>query len=123
MWRKDTLGQRTTTRNYKDTVKAVKILPSYFEIPRPITSVQARIRKIEHHLFGNASIIGTIVVAYAVIQQTWSRMQGFISSKSWLSKKNTSIPRLELIAAVMVAKLTENITNSLKRFKATAVHG
>ena len=123
MWRKDTLGQRTTTRDYKDTVKAVKILPSYFEIPRPITSVQARIRKIEHHLFGNARIIGTIVVAYAVIQQTSSRMQGFISSKSRLSKKNTSIPSLELIAAVMVAKLTENIKNSLKRFKATAVHG
>ena len=50
-------------------------------------------------------------------------MQGIISSKSQLSKKNTSIPRLELIAAVMVGNLAENITNPLPRLKVTAVHG
>ena len=46
-------------------------------------------------LFGDASIIGTSAVAYAVIKQTSSKTQGFISSKSRLSKKNTSILRLE----------------------------
>ena len=100
-----------------------KVLPSYVEIPRSITSVQEKIKEIELHLFGDASIIGTSAVAYAVIQQTSSKTQGIISSKSRLSKKNTSIPRLELIAAVMVANLAENTTNSLQGFKVTAVHG
>ena len=43
--------------------------------------------------------------------------------QSSLQKKNTSIPRLELVAAVLVASLAENIQNSLTNFKITAVHG
>ena len=50
-------------------------------------------------------------------------MQGFISSNSRLSKKNTFTPRLELIAVLIVANLAGNIINSLQRFKVTAVHG
>ena len=88
------------------------ILPPYVEIPRSLTNVQEKIREIELHLFGDASITGTSAVAYAVIHQTSATKQGFISSKSRLSKKNTSIPRLELIAAVMAANLAENIRNS-----------
>ena len=72
----------------KTWLKWENVLPSYVEIPRPITSVQEKIREIELHLFGDASIIGKSTVAYAVIQQTSSTTQGFISSKSRLSKKN-----------------------------------
>ena len=68
-------------------------------------------------------MIGPSAVAYAVIQQTLSATQGFISSKSRISKQNTSIARLELIAAVMVENFAENITNSLQRSKVTALHG
>ena len=100
-----------------------KVLPRYIEIPRTITSIQEKIKEIELHLFGDASIIGTSAVAYTVIKQSSSTTQGFISSKSRLSKKNTSIPRLELIAAVMVANLSSNIQNSLSHLKITAVHG
>ena len=50
-------------------------------------------------------------------------MQGFVSSNSRLSKKNTSTPRLELIAVLIVANLSGNIINSLQRFKVTAVRG
>ena len=46
-------------------------------------------------------------------------MQG----KLRLTKKNIFITRLELIAAVIVVNLAENITNSLQRFKVPAVHG
>ena len=72
---------------------------------------------------GDASIIGTSAVTYAVIKQSSSIKQSFISSKSRLSKKSTSIPRLKLVAAVMVANLAEIIQNSLTNFKITAVHG
>ena len=40
-----------------------------------------------------------------------------------IKEKNTPTHRLQLIAAVMVANLAENITNSLQRFQVTAVHG
>ena len=100
-----------------------KVLPRDIEIPRTITSIQEKIKEIELHLFGDASIIGTSAAVYAVIKQSSSTTQGFTSSKSRLSKKNTSIPRLELIAAVMVANLSSNIQNSLSHLKITAVHG
>ena len=66
-----------------------KVLPSYVEIPRPITSVQEKIREIKLRLFGDASIIGTSAVAYTVIQQTSSKTQGFISSKSLNYQRKT----------------------------------
>ena len=74
-------------------VKDRKVLPLYVEIPRPTTSFQEKIREIQLHLFGNANIIGTSAVAYAVIQQTSSTMQEFISCKLRLTKKNTFITR------------------------------
>ena len=104
-------------------LKWEKVLPSYLQIPRLITSVQKKIREIELLLFRDASIIGASTFAYTVIHQTSSTTQGFISGKPRLSKKKTSILRLELIAAVMVENLAGNITNSLQRFKVTAVHG
>ena len=104
-------------------LKREKVLPSYLQIPRLITSAQKKIREIELLLFRDASIIGASTFAYTVIHQTSSTTQGFISGKPRLSKKNTSIPRLELIAAAMVENLAGNITNSLQRFKVTALHG
>ena len=104
-------------------VKREKYLPSYGEIPRPIISVQGKIRETGLHLFGDASTIGTSSVAYAIIQQTSTTTQRFISRKLLNTKKNLSISRLEFIAAAMVANLDENITNSLQRVKVIVVYG
>ena len=67
MSRKDVLGKKTTTRDNKDLVKREKYLASYSEIPRPIISVQEKIREIGLHLFGDASTIGTSPVAYMLL--------------------------------------------------------
>ena len=96
-------------------LKWENVLPSHPQLPR--------LQRIELLIFRDASIVGKSTVGYAVIQQTSSTTQRFVSSKSRLSKKNTSMPRLELIAEVVVEHLTENITNSLQRSKVTAVHG
>ena len=47
-----------------------KVLPSYVEIPRPITSVQEKIREIKLCLFGDASIIGTSAVVKSLDSQS-----------------------------------------------------
>ena len=57
-WNKELLSEITKT-----WLKWDKILPSYFEIPRSITSNQEKIREIELHLFVNASKIGISSVA------------------------------------------------------------
>ena len=85
--------------------------------------VQEENRETELHLFGDASIIWTSADAYAFTKQTLSTTQGFTSSKSRLSKKNTYIPRSELTVTVMLENLAENIANSLQRFKVIAAHG
>ena len=50
-------------------------------------------------------------------------MQGLIASKSILSKKDITIPRLELIAAHMAANLATNIKAALKDLNIRSVIG
>ena len=69
------------------------------EIPRSI-SIRETITNIDIQLFSDASINGVCIVAYAVIYQENKISQGLITSKSRLAKRNLTIPRLELIAAI-----------------------
>ena len=57
------------------------------------------------------------------MQQPFGIKQGFIASKSRLSKKQITIPRLELVAAQMVANLAENMRTSLPNHNIGEVHG
>ena len=74
-------------------------------------------------MFGDASLIGTCALAYAVIQQPSAVRQGLITSKSRLSKKQKTIPRLELVAAQTVANLAEKIRTSPPNHNIRDVHG
>ena len=74
-------------------------------------------------MFGDASLLRTCAVAYAAIQQPSGINQGLIASKSRLSKKQMTIPRLELVAAQMMANLAENIRTSLQNHNIREVHG
>ena len=73
-----------------------------------------RIEAIDFHVFSDASIIGTAVALYAVIYQSSGTSQGLVAAKSRLSKKNLTIPRLELVAMHMAANLCNNIKDSLE---------
>ena len=84
-------------------VKWVNGLNIKIGIPRSI-SIRKTIKNIDIHLFSDVSINGVCTVAYAVIYQPNKISQGLITSKSRLSKRNLTIPRLELIAAQMSAK-------------------
>ena len=84
-------------------VKWVNGLNIKIGIPRSI-SIRKTIKNIDIHLFSDVSINGICTVAYAVIYQPNKISQGLITSKSRLSKRNLTIPHLELIAAQMSAK-------------------
>ena len=70
---------------------------------------------VDLHVFGDASVLGCCASAYVVVHQPSNVNQGLITSKSRLSKRDMTIPRLELIAAHMATNLTANIKEALPR--------
>ena len=83
------------------------ILPQ--AIPIKLESVSA----IDLHVFGNASIL-TNSVDFAVVYQPSIANKGLLLSKSWMVKKDVTIPRLELVSAHMDSILVSNVLSALK---------
>ena len=74
-------------------------------------------------MFGDASIAGYCAAAYVVVHQPSSTNQNLLTCKSRLSKKDQTIPRLELIATHMSSNLANNIQNALKNQNIRKVTG
>ena len=83
------------------------------EIPRSIPLKQESVTMVDLHVFGDASVLGCCAAAYVVVYQPSSVNQGLIASKSRLSTRDMTIPRLELIAAHMATNLAANIKEAL----------
>ena len=83
------------------------------EIPRSIPLKQESVAMVGLHVFTDASVLGCCAAAYVVVYQPSSVNQGLIASKSRLSKRDMTIPRLELIAAYMATNLAANIKEAL----------
>ena len=75
------------------------------------------------HGFGDASGQGTCAAVYAHVIQPSMSSQGLIISKSRLSKKGLTIPRLEIISGLMTANLLENVKGVLKHLPIRACYG
>ena len=73
-----------------------------------------KIEVIDFHVFRDVSIIGTAVALYAVIYQSSGTSQGLVAAISRHSKKNLTIPKVELVAMHMAANLCKNIKDSLE---------
>ena len=75
------------------------------------------------HVFRDSSIIGTCLVAYAIVFQPNATQKNIIASKSCLAKQKWSIPRLELVATHMAANLADNIKTALANLNVRNVLG
>ncbi len=84
------------------------------QIPRSVTAHQEDIKAIDLYAFGDASQKGVSTVACAVVFQESGVNQALITSKSRLSKKDLSIPRLGLVSGHISANLPHNINPILK---------
>ena len=84
---------------------------------------QEKVDSIDINILGDASLIGTSAVAYAIVNQPSGTKQGLLTSKSRLSNKGLTVPRLELIAAQMVANLAENVKSAIPNYKIKAIYG
>ena len=76
---------------------------------RPIAPFREPIQSIDLHTFGDASKQGVCAAVYAVVAQESGSTQGLVTAKSRLSKRNLTIPRLELIMGHMAANLAANV--------------
>ena len=74
-------------------------------VPRASKVQQKKIKAIDLHVFGDASITGTAVAIYAVIYQP---------DQGWLSKKDLTILRLESVAMHMAANLSQKVKLALE---------
>ena len=71
------------------------------KISRLVALNKESITTVDLHVFGDASIVASCVVVYAVVHQTSVTNQGLVVSKSRSSKKNLTIPRFGLVSAHM----------------------
>ena len=60
-------------------------------------------------------------MSIAVVEQDTGTVKGLLAYKSRISKRNTSIARLELVSGQMAANLARNLTNALKGWTISSV--
>ena len=69
---------------------------------------------MELHGFCDASLTAICAAVYIISSGTNSKRQTLLVSKNRVAPKETSVPRLELIGAVMLSKLLMHVKNTLK---------
>ena len=84
------------------------------EVPRSLVSF-GKTKGIDLRLFSDGSTMECCTAAIAVAEDGSGKSKGLLASKSRLSKRNTSVPRLELDSGHMKANLARNLTRALKR--------
>ena len=93
------------------------------EIPRLVALNKESITAVDLYVFGDASIVPSCAVVYAIVHQPLVTNQGLVVSKPRISKKNLTIPRLELVSANMASNLIEDVKAALKRCNIRSITG
>ncbi|XP_028415516.1 uncharacterized protein LOC114538581 [Dendronephthya gigantea] len=91
------------------------------KIPRSITKDIRKIKDIHLHIFADASAIACSCATIAVVEHSTGTVKGLLTAKARISKRNTSIPRLELISGQMAANMAKNVCQALKQLPIVSV--
>ena len=102
--------------------KWLQNLSNEITIPRSLTSGHEKVTEVCLHAFGDASNKGCCAAVYAVVKNRDKQSQGLTASKSRIARKNTSIPRLELVSAHMAANLVDNIRTALEGYNISGTY-
>ena len=84
------------------------------EIRRSIPTHNESITSVDLHVFGDASILANCAAIYAVVNQPSPISQGVVPSQLQISKRDLTIPRLELVSTHMACTLISNAKSALK---------
>ena len=85
-------------------------------VPRSIASFVGEIRAVHLHLFADASILACCAAAVEVVEHEAGVTKGRLTSKSRISKRCTSIARLELVSGHMAVNMAKNLSTALQRW-------
>ena len=86
------------------------------EIPRSVATLIGEVTGVHLHLFADASNLACCAAAVAVVEQQGGMFKGLLTSKSRISKRNTCVPRLELVSGHMAANMAKNLHGALQRW-------
>ena len=89
------------------------ITNTLIEILRSIPTHKEAITSVDLHVFGDASIVANCAAVYAIVNQPPAISQGLVASKSRISKRDLTIPRLELVSTHMACNLISNVKSAL----------
>ena len=86
------------------------------QVPRSVITCVREIVAIHLHLFADASNLACCAAAIAIVEYDAGVVKGLLTSKSRISKRNTTTPRLELISGHMAANMAKNLSSALHRW-------
>ena len=92
------------------------------KVPRSLIKENRKVKGINLHIFANASAVACSSVTIALIPHETGIVKGFLTSISRISKRNTSIARLELVSGQMAANMAINVHSALKGLPITSVN-
>ena len=115
--------EKVSDRMGHEWLKFVRNLPNKVEVSQSLARFREPVEGVVLHAFCDTSGSGISSAVYAVFTQASGVSKGLIAAKSRLTKKNLTIPRLELVAAYMAANLVDNVRTALERYPITSVHG
>ena len=82
-------------------------------VPRSILKGLKQIKAVHLHVFADASNTACSAATIAIIEGDTGVVKGLLTSKSRISKQNTTIPRLELTSGQMAANMVKNLWRAL----------
>ena len=91
-------------------------------VPRSIASEVGKIESVHLHVFADTSNTACSSVTIAVVEHSTGVVKGLLTSKSRISKWNTTIARLELVSGYMAANMARNLLEALRRWPITSVN-
>ena len=107
-------------RRWNLWIKGLKACPT-ITIPRSIVNTKAG--ELSLHGFADASKQAVCAAVYLMVTSPDGMVDtNLLVAKSRISPKNTTIPRLELVAAHTLAKLLRHVTETLSSFEIDDIH-
>ncbi|CAB4033655.1 Hypothetical predicted protein, partial [Paramuricea clavata] len=113
-------NSEVSTSTSKDWIKWRQQLRNV-KFPRSLAREIREVKGIHLHLFADASFTACSAVSIAVIEHSSGIVKGLLTSKSRIAKRNTSIPRLELVRGQMAANMAKNLVAALRRWPIASV--
>ena len=93
------------------------------KVPRSSIKESRNMKEIRLHIIADASAVACLSATIALIQNEASTVIGLLTSKSRISKRNTSIARLELASVQMAPNMVTNVCNAFEGFPIQYTYG